>query len=72
MIKVSAEALVTYTCILKNEDEKKVRAYAEENGVSISTAITTLWEECEIDIYAGYQTESDCSTESVSLLEDED
>jgi hypothetical protein len=72
MIKVEAEALITYTCWLTNEDEQKVREYAKENNVSINDAINDLWGESEINIYAGDQAESDCSTQKVRVTEWDD
>ena len=69
MILVEAIALVTYTCCLTDEDEKKVRDYAEENNCSLDTAINELWNNNEIDVYSGGQTESDCSTQSVGYSE---
>lgn len=67
MIEVEAIAQVTYICELTSEDEIKVRFYAEENNIDIEEAIKDLWENGEINIYAGEQTESDACTESVSL-----
>jgi hypothetical protein len=71
MIKIEAQALVTYTCVLTEEDEKIVLDYAKENDISVEEAIKKLWENCDIDIYAGSQTESDCQTQEVILLEQE-
>ncbi len=68
-MKAEAKALVTYTCELTEEDEAKVREYAKENNVDFDTAIKELWEDDEIDIYAGSQTESDCETQEVSYSE---
>lgn len=67
MIKVEAKALVTYTCTLTEEDEQKVREYVDENNATLDEAIKELWENGEIDVYAGSQTESDCSTEEVGI-----
>jgi hypothetical protein len=72
MIKVEVEALVTYICWLTNEDEQKVRKYAKENEVTIDDAVNDLRGESEINIYAGDQTDSDCSTQKVRVTEWDD
>lgn len=69
MLIVEAIGTITYSITLKEEDEKKVRKYAEKNDISHDEAIKQLWECSEIDIYAGEQTESDYSTESVGYSE---
>jgi len=66
---VEAKAMVTYTCTLTDEDEAKVRQYADKNDVSLDRAIKKLWENDELDIYANDPTESDCSTEEVGYSE---
>jgi hypothetical protein len=68
-MKAQAIALVTYTCELIEEDEQKVLEYAKVNKVSLDDAIKCLWENNEIDVYAGSQTESDCQTQEVSYSE---
>lgn len=65
MLKVEVKALITYTCDLTQEDEQKVRDYAEDNGCSLNKVIKDLWDDGEIDVYAGHQTESDCETQEV-------
>jgi hypothetical protein len=72
MLKVEAKAMVTYTCTLTDEDEKKVRDYARDNKTSLDFAIEELWFNPDangIDIYAGEVTESDCNTEEVGVSE---
>ncbi|NCI19749.1 hypothetical protein EJM73_08935 [Clostridium botulinum] len=68
-MKVEAKALVTYTCYLTEEDEEKVQSYAKEQNISLDEAIEYLWENEDINIYAGDQTESDCWTQEVTLLD---
>ncbi|MEI6296209.1 MAG: hypothetical protein WCO84_01005 [bacterium] len=70
MIEVRTEALVTYNCILTDEDEEMVRNYAEENDVSIEEAVNILWDDAEINIYMGEQIESDCQTQLVEVIEE--
>jgi hypothetical protein len=69
MLLVEAQALVTYTCTLTDEDEMKVRGYAKSKNVSLDRAIKELHEDDEIDVYAGYQTESDCQTQEIRYSE---
>ena len=69
MLLVEAKALVTYTCILTAEDEQKVRNYAEENDCSLDESIKYLWDDDEIDVWVGDQTELDSSTEEVGYSE---
>ena len=70
MIMLEAEATVTYTCWLTKEDEQTVREFALENDCSLNEAMEELWENDDINVYGGEQTESDCSTESVRILEE--
>lgn len=72
MIKLTAVALVDYVCVLTEQDEKKVLDYANENNMTIKKAIKILWEEFEIDIYAGDVTDSDCSTQEIRDVEIEE
>ena len=64
MIELETEALVNYCCQLSEEDEQKVRDFAEKNNVSLSYAVEELWMRDEIEIYR-YSTESDFSTEKI-------
>lgn len=68
-MRIEATAQVLYTCILTKEDEDKVLSYAKENNVSLDEAVNDLWENGDIDIYAGNCTESDCNTEEVHYLD---
>jgi hypothetical protein len=66
MLLVEAKALVTYTCTLTDEDEQKVRLYAEENDLTLNESIKELWDNEEIDVYANDNiTESDSDTQEV-------
>ena len=69
MLKVETKALVSYTCVLSDEEELKVRNYAKENNVSLDRSIKDLWEDGEIDIYNGEEVESDCETQEVGYSE---
>jgi len=69
MLKVEVICTVTYTCWLTENDENIVREYAEQNEVTLDEAIKELWDTGEIDVYAGEQTESECTTESVGYSE---
>lgn len=69
MMRVEAKSLVTYTCHLTEDDEEKVRSYAKEQNISLDEAIEYLWENEDINIYAGDQTESDSWTQEVALLD---
>ena len=70
MIKIEAEAKVIYTCTLTEEDENKVRNFAKEENLDIEEAVESLWNDNEIDIYAGEVIDSGCDTGDVNLLED--
>lgn len=67
MLKVEVTASVLYTCTLTTEDEAKVRAFAEENGVDLDVAVCELYADGEIDLYK-YSVESDFSTESIDSV----
>ena len=64
MIKLQTEALVNYCCYLSEEDEQKVREFAEENDVGLTYSIEELWMRNEIEIYRN-ATECDFSTEKI-------
>lgn len=64
MITVEVTACVLYTCELTEEDEKKVKAFAEENDVELEVAIWELYSVGEINLYKN-SVESDFSTESI-------
>lgn len=69
MLKVEAIATVYYTCTLTNEDEKKVREYAEENNISLEESAEELYFNQEIDVYSGNVVESDINTQSINKSE---
>ena len=64
MITVEVTASVVYTCELTTEDEEKVKAFAEENGVDFAVAVNELYSVGEIDLYKN-SVESDFSTETI-------
>lgn len=57
MIKVEFCATVSYDCILSEEDEKKVRNYAERKEIPISEATKKLFYTDSINIYRGHEIE---------------
>ena len=69
MLKVTAMANVYYTCFLSEEDENKVRNYSKENNISLDESTKELWDNFDIDIYAGEVIESECDTQEVSCSE---
>ena len=80
MIKVEVTACVLYTCVLSEEDGKKVKErarelaapYSEDEKEYYAQAAKELYHEGIIELYAD-STESDFSTESVErVYEDED
>jgi hypothetical protein len=70
MITVETTASVMYTCELTEEDEEKVKAFAEENDVELSVAVWELYSVGEINLYKN-SVESDFSTESVDAAYEE-
>ena len=64
MITVEVTASVMYTCELTEEDEEKVKAFAEENEVELAIAVWELYSVGEINLYKN-SVESDFSTERV-------
>lgn len=64
MITVEVTASVSYTCQLTEEDEGKVKAFAEENDTTLAFAVDELYSQGEIDLYK-YSVESDFSTETI-------
>lgn len=64
MITVEVTAMVQYTCELTAEDEEKVKAYAEENDVTLVYAVDVLYSMGEINLYKN-SVESDFSTETI-------
>jgi effector-binding domain-containing protein len=69
MLKIEAVATVYYTCTLTDEDEKKVREYAEENNMSLGESAEELYFNDEINVYDGDVVESEVSTQSISESE---
>ena len=68
-MRVEVEAKVLYTCFLSQEDENKVKQYAEENECELEQAVIILYWKSEIDLYHN-STESDFSTEEIIYVED--
>lgn len=73
MLKIEAEAIVNYTCILSDKEEQKVVDYIKNNPEefqfmsskkAIAHAVEILWENDEIDLYEE-STESDFSTNDI-------
>ena len=71
MIEVETTALVDYHCTLTDEDERKVREYAEEHCVSIPEAVHSLFWANEISVY-DISVESDFNTQEISTIEEEE
>lgn len=69
MFNIEVQALVTYTYTLLDEDELKVRKYAEQNEVSFTNAINYLEEKGEIYLDSKERTESDYETQYVKYSE---
>jgi hypothetical protein len=69
MIKIRTIATVEYTCWLTENDEQRVRVYAEETEIDIEEAVQELYAKGEIQIYQD-STESDFTTETVELLDE--
>ena len=68
-MRVEVEAKVLYTCFLSQEDENKVKQYAEENECDYEKAVWDLYCASEISLYYN-STESDFSTEEVICVEE--
>ena len=66
MLNVEIEVIVKYTSELSEEDEKKVRDYAEENNCSLDKAIKELFESRDIEVYTGNEVVSEYNTQEVS------
>lgn len=70
MITVETTASVSYACELTEEDEEKVKVFAEENNVDLATAVSELYSMGEINLYKN-SVESDFSTESIDCAYEE-
>jgi len=70
MLSVKVVAKVLYSCVIHDEDEKKVRKYAELNKVSLEYAVKNLYYDGEIELYND-AVEIDVTTESISNVEEE-
>ena len=68
-MRVEVEAKVLYTCFLSQEDENKVKQYAEENNCEFEQAVWELYWKSEISLYYN-STESDFSTEEIIYVEE--
>ena len=66
---VMTEATVQYACRLSEEDEQKVRAYAEVYDVTLEEAVEALYNDCAINLYADSWESDFCTNE---ILEAED
>lgn len=71
MIRAMVDGRVTYACYFDGEREEMIKQYAEENDVDIETAIWSLYQSGNLDIYRDYN-ESDYSTEGVIDAEEVD
>lgn len=79
MIKVEVTACVLYTCVLSEEDGKKVKElakelaapYGEDEKEYYAQAVEELYHEGIIELYAD-STESDFSTEGVERVYEDD
>ena len=71
MIKVEATAEVIITCYLTDKDEKKIRAFMEENNCDLEDAVKELFWDNKLDIYSN-STESDFNTQSIDVVEEEE
>lgn len=69
MINALVRATVWYSCDIEGEDEEKVHKFIEENGLSLTEAVDTLYWEGEISIY-DHSHESDFSTEEIEAAEE--
>lgn len=69
MIEIRTTATVEYVCWLTEEDEQRVRFYAEESEIDIDEAVQELYNKGEIQIYQD-STESDFTTETIKLLDE--
>ena len=71
MIKVETTAQIITTCYLTDKDEKKVKAFMEENKCDLEEAVHELQWSNELDIYSN-SIESDFHTESIDSVIEED
>ena len=62
---VMTEATVQYACRLTEEEEQRVREYAEQNEATLEEAVEALYNNSEINLYAD-SCESDFSTNIIS------
>ena len=69
MLKAYVRATVWNTCYLSEDDEQKIRQYAEENDTSLEEATEALYNQGEIHLYSDAE-ESDFSTEEVEDVEE--
>ena len=67
---VMTEATVQYACRLSEEDEQKVREYAEESGATLEEAVEALYSNCAINLYAD-SWESDFNTDTILDVDEE-
>ena len=67
---VTTEATVHYACQLSEEDEQKVREYAEQNDVTLEEAVGALYSDCAINLYAE-SWESDFNTNTILEVDEQ-
>lgn len=81
-MKIQAQAIVTYTCELSDEDVEKIKRYIDANSPywaayeeyteeEIINAVRELSSECEIDLYKN-SVESDFNTVDIDWSEFEE
>lgn len=68
MIEVETTALVDYHCTLTDEDERRVREYAEALCITIPEAVQELFWANEINVY-DISDESDFHTQEISAID---
>ena len=66
---VRTTATVEYVCYLKDEDAEKVIQYADAEGCTLKEAVTTLYDDGDIDLYYD-SNDADFSTESIDSVEE--
>jgi hypothetical protein len=66
---VMTEATVQYACRLSEEDEQKVRKFAEEYDATLEEAVEALYNDCAINLYAD-SWESDFNTDTILDVEE--
>lgn len=65
---ITAEAIVTYTCTLSEEDSQKVRDYIGDTDLSFEDAVLELYFDGEINLYKN-SFSTDFATERIVQVE---